>query len=116
MVCTLQEEWQVMHCRKNRRVSLFRMVSGDLDRTVKNQVSQVFLPAGVAGDVLLDVPPQHVLYVLLLEATWRMTTSRSPVLDSRHCTFHDELVAAVDGSAGSQLREEEGQQVLEQVM
>ena len=31
MVCTLQEEWQVMHCRKNNRVSLFRIVSGDLE-------------------------------------------------------------------------------------
>ena len=26
-------------------------------------------PAGVARHVLLDVPPQHVLYVLLLETT-----------------------------------------------
>jgi len=30
MVCTEQEEWQVMHWRKKRRVSLLRMVSGDL--------------------------------------------------------------------------------------
>jgi hypothetical protein len=31
MVWTEHLEWQVMHCRKNRRVSLFRMVSGDLE-------------------------------------------------------------------------------------
>jgi len=30
IVCTEQELWQVMHWRKNNLVSLFRMVSGDL--------------------------------------------------------------------------------------
>lgn len=51
--------------------------------------------ASVAGDVLLDVPPQHVLDVLLLE----------PAL-------HDELVVAVDGADRSQLGRQEGQQML----
>lgn len=52
-------------------------------------------PAGVAGDVLLDVPPKHVLYVLLLEPS-----------------LHDELVVAVNGPAGAELGKQEGQQML----
>ena len=28
-------------------------------------------PAGVTGHILLDVPSQHVLYVLLLETSWK---------------------------------------------
>ena len=53
-------------------------------------------PAGVARHVLLDVPPQHILYVLLLEAA-----------------LEDELVVAVDSRAGrTQLGSEEGQQML----
>lgn len=52
-------------------------------------------PAGMAGDVLLDVPPQHVLDVLLLETA-----------------FHDELAVAVDGAHGAQLGRQEGQKVL----
>ena len=28
------------------------------------------VPACVAGDILLDVPSQHILYVLLLESPW----------------------------------------------
>merc|ERR1719264_1308533 len=51
--------------------------------------------ACVAGDILLDVPSQHILYVLLLE---------SP--------FHDELVAAINGTTCSQLSKEESEQML----
>merc|ERR1719239_927637 len=52
-------------------------------------------PACVAGDILLDVPAQHTLYVLLLE---------SP--------FHDELVAAINGATCTKLSKEEGEQML----
>merc|ERR1719264_1140929 len=51
--------------------------------------------ACVAGDVLLDVPSQYILYVLLLE---------SP--------FHDKLVAAINGTTSSQLSKEESEQML----
>merc|ERR1719264_767464 len=51
--------------------------------------------ACVAGDILLDVPSQHILYVLLLE---------SP--------FHDELVAAINGATSTKLSKEEGEQML----
>merc|ERR1719264_1702492 len=51
--------------------------------------------ACVAGDILLDVPSQHILYVLLLE---------SP--------FHGELVAAINGATSTQLSKEEGEQML----
>merc|ERR1719264_104542 len=51
--------------------------------------------ACVAGDILLDVPSQHILYMLLL---------KSP--------FHDKLVAAINGTTCSQLRKEESEQML----
>ena len=51
--------------------------------------------AGVARHVLLDVPPEHVLNVLLLEAA-----------------LDDQLVVAVEGAHGSQLGEEEGEEML----
>merc|ERR1719264_1845248 len=51
--------------------------------------------ACVAGDILLDVPSQHIFYVLLLE---------SP--------FHDELVAAINGATSTKLSKEEGEQML----
>ena len=69
MVCTEQEEWHCMHWRKNRRVSLFRIVSGDLEEKICVCKLQYLSPARVAGDVLLNVPPQYVLYVLLLKTT-----------------------------------------------
>merc|ERR1711978_263508 len=56
----------------------------------------VWRAAGVACHKLLDVSPEDVLYVLLLEAA-----------------LEDELVVAVDGRAGgTQLGSEEGQQML----
>merc|ERR1719264_866411 len=51
--------------------------------------------ACVAGDILLDVPSQHILYMLLLN---------SP--------FHDELVAAINCTTCSQLSKEESEQML----
>merc|ERR1719264_1870797 len=51
--------------------------------------------ACVAGDILLDVPSQHILYMLLL---------KSP--------FHDKLVAAINGTTCSQLSKEESEQML----
>lgn len=51
--------------------------------------------AGVARHVLLDVPPQHVLDLLRLEAA-----------------LDDELGVAVDGTARAQLGEQKVQQVL----
>ncbi len=41
------------------------------------------------------VPPEHILDMLLLEAT-----------------LHDQLIVAVNGAARTQLRKQEGQQVL----
>ena len=58
---------------------------------IQNQI----LPASVTGDVLLNVSPQDVLDVLLLE----------PAL-------HHQLAVAVNGAHGSQLGEKERQQVL----
>ena len=49
----------------------------------------------MAGDVLLDVSPQHILDVFLLE----------PALN-------DQLIAAIDGSTGSQLSKQEEKQML----
>ena len=57
---------------------------------IQNQI----LPASVTGDVLLNVSPQDVLDVLLLE----------PAL-------HHQLAVAVNGAHGSQLGEKKRQQV-----
>jgi len=53
------------------------------------------LPAGVASDVFLDVAPEDVLDVFLLESS-----------------LHHQLTITVNGAHCSQLGEEEGQQVL----
>ena len=53
------------------------------------------LPAGVASNVFLDVAPEDVLDVFLLESS-----------------LHHQLTVTVDGAHCSQLGEEEGQQVL----
>merc|ERR1719264_2407801 len=51
--------------------------------------------ACMAGDILLDVPSQHILYMLLLKSA-----------------FHDKLVAAINGTTSSQLSKEESEQML----
>jgi len=55
----------------------------------------IWRPAGVAGDILLDITSEYTLYVFLLEST-----------------FHNKLITSVNSPAGPQLREQEGQQVL----
>jgi hypothetical protein len=55
--------------------------------------------AGVAGHVLLDVPPEYVLHVLLLEAA-----------------LDDQLVVAVNRANRAQLGGEEGEEVFRLAM
>ena len=63
--------------------------------TLKEEQSSLLVEDGVwgstsvTGDILFNVSPKNILYVLLLEAT-----------------FHDELVATIDSSTGSQLGKE----------
>ena len=67
----------------------------------------------MAGDILLDVPPQHVFYVLLLKSPWRQDLETLPTSEGDYkSTFHDELVAAVNGAACAKLRKEEREQML----
>ena len=73
------------------RVALHALEEEDPGLLVQHGVGRA---AGVAGDVLLDVTPQHVLDVFLLEFA-----------------LDDQLVVAVHGARRSQLGAEELEQV-----
>ena len=69
-------------------------------------------PACVTGDVLLDVSPQHVLDVLLLEPALNDYYQYHYHHNHHHLHLDDQLVAAVNGTAGAELSEQEEEEML----
>ena len=65
MVWTLQEEWQVMHCRKNKRVSLFKIVSGDLKARCSHEIHFY--------SMFIDFVSVYFVLLFLLKTWWLCT-------------------------------------------